>query len=92
MRGIGLIAVASETRAVVRLVVDLVEAAAIERLPAAAGATTNVSGIVLPRVTLLANDCATIDRVWSATAAVRSDRHPGAGETGSARNGGCIRA
>jgi serine kinase of HPr protein (carbohydrate metabolism regulator) len=71
MRGVGIVETPHEPRAVVRLVVDLVEAGSVERLPEAAGAWAQVAGVRLPCVRLPAGDPAGPQRVLAAVAALR---------------------
>lgn len=66
VRGAGLIAVAAERRAVVRLVVDLVADAQPERLPGADAARAEVAGLALPRLALAAGRPCQADRVLAA--------------------------
>ncbi|WP_436643499.1 HPr kinase/phosphorylase [Microbaculum sp. FT89] len=63
MRGVGIIAGPHEPRAVVRLVVDMLAPARVERLPGAAEATVAIAGVVLPRIAVPAGDPAATDRV-----------------------------
>lgn len=82
MRGLGLIAAACEPRAVVRLVVDLVEAGAVERLPDPVDAVTTVLGVEIPRIALPAGDAASPERVRAALSAALSGRSTSPRETG----------
>ena len=66
MRGIGIVSVAFEPRAVVRLVVDLVGAGAVERLPGPADSVATICGLELPRIALPAGDPASPQRVLAA--------------------------
>lgn len=63
MRGIGLRPVPFEPRAVVRLVVDLVPADAVERLPEEPAPITEIAGIRLPGARLPRQDPANARRV-----------------------------
>lgn len=67
MRGVGIVATPFEPRAVVRLVVDLVDPLAVERLPDA-DAKVEIAGIELPHIALPGGDPASADRVLAALA------------------------
>ena len=82
MRGLGLVAAPCEPRAVVCLVVDLVEPGAVERLPDPADAAMVVSGVEIPRLALPAGDAASPDRVRAALSAIRSGRSVSLAEIG----------
>lgn len=73
IRGVGVVAVPAERRAVVRLVVDLVEAEAAPRMPdEGADATVALCGVVVPRLALSRAADALAWRVVTALDAVRA--------------------
>jgi HPr kinase/phosphorylase len=71
VRGIGLLRVTHEPCAVIGLVVDLAAPDA-ERLPAADGRTTEISGIRLPRL-LVAKDLVALPGVLAVLTSTRND-------------------
>lgn len=84
LRGVGLLAVACEPRAVVALAVDL-EGGAPERLPERAQARTQMCGVVLPRLVLPAG-AADAGRVLAAMREIEAGRElPAEGEGAGGR-------
>ncbi len=83
MRGLGLLVRPHEGRAVVRLIVDLVDPRDVERLPGPPDSTATVAGVVLPRLALPVRDPAAPERVLAAPALLGP-----AGPAGARRRGG----
>ncbi|WP_414832335.1 HPr kinase/phosphorylase [Afifella sp. YEN Y35] len=74
LRGRGLVHLPHEQAAVIRLVIDLIPEAALERLPDAEDLTTEIAGIRLPRQPAPARSPATLLLVRTALAAALRPR------------------
>lgn len=73
VRGVGVISVSAERRAVVGLVVDLQPTSPPERLPETADARTKLAGTMVPRLALMAHAWDNAERVLAALAALAAD-------------------
>lgn len=92
MRGVGIVPVAFESRAVIRLVVDLVAAESVERMPDPDRSRVTLCGVALPRIRLAANDLASANRVFAALAALSTEANNGIASAFIAVHKGRIRA
>jgi hypothetical protein len=92
VRGVGIVSRPYEPRAVVRLVVDLVEAPAVERLPETANAMTRVAGVDVPCIALPESDPASADRVLAALANLAAGRNTTSKGNANVAPSGRIRA